>query len=877
MSRPLKVLLLEDNSVDAELLLLELRRAGFAPDCRLVETEADYMASLDPSLDLILSDYGLPGFSGLRALEVLKESGLEIPFILVSGTIGEETAVAAMREGAADYLLKDRLARLGVAINRALDEDRMRRERRQSEELIRESEAALRLFRTLVDQSKDTFEVIDPETGRFLDVTDKSCAELGYTREEHLGLRVFDLDPLTSEESWRAASAQLRETGSLSREGLRLRKDGTTFPTEVNAKWVHLDRDYIVAVVRDIGSRKKAQEMLRETEGRYRTLFDYAPDGILIADPNGFYLDANASICRMLGFTRDELVGSQASRIVMPEESPNIGPAIHVIQTKSHYQREWKFRRKDGSPFPAEVIATMMPDGNMLAMIRDVTERKRSEDRFRRLVESNAQGVMFRKSNGEITDANDAFLNIVGYNRQDLVAGRLNWIDLTPPEYAELDQRCLLELAAHGVCTPYEKEYTRRDGTRVSVLVGAASFEDSPEEGVCFVLDLTERKKLEQQFLRAQRMESIGTLAGGIAHDLNNVLAPIIMSLDLMKMKFTDPASSEMLEMVSSSAQRGADMVSQVLSFARGVEGRRMEIQIKHLIQDIEKIANETFLKHIQVRTIVPHHLWTIIGDPTQLHQVLLNLCVNARDAMPEGGMLTISAENLALDTHYAGMNLEAKPGPYVLLQVEDSGTGMPAEVVEKIFDPFFTTKEIGRGTGLGLSTSLAIVKSHGGFIRVYSEPGVGTRFKVFLPAWTGPLSGTAEEMPPEMPRGNGELILVVDDEASVRQITQQTLEAFGYRVVLASDGADAVAIYATRQAEIAAVLTDMTMPVMDGAAAIQVLRKFNPNVRIIAASGLSSNGYITDAASLGVKHFLAKPYTAETLLKTLAQVLKQD
>jgi CheY-like chemotaxis protein len=331
------------------------------------------------------------------------------------------------------------------------------------------------------------------------------------------------------------------------------------------------------------------------------------------------------------------------------------------------------------------------------------------------------------------------------------------------------------------------------------------------------------------------------------------------------------------LEMVSSSAQRGADMVSQVLSFARGVEGRRMEIQIKHLIQDIEKIANETFLKHIQVRTIVPHHLWTIIGDPTQLHQVLLNLCVNARDAMPEGGMLTISAENLALDTHYAGMNLEAKPGPYVLLQVEDSGTGMPAEVVEKIFDPFFTTKEIGRGTGLGLSTSLAIVKSHGGFIRVYSEPGVGTRFKVFLPAWTGPLSGTAEEMPPEMPRGNGELILVVDDEASVRQITQQTLEAFGYRVVLASDGADAVAIYATRQAEIAAVLTDMTMPVMDGAAAIQVLRKFNPNVRIIAASGLSSNGYITDAASLGVKHFLAKPYTAETLLKTLAQVLKQD
>jgi CheY-like chemotaxis protein len=247
---------------------------------------------------------------------------------------------------------------------------------------------------------------------------------------------------------------------------------------------------------------------------------------------------------------------------------------------------------------------------------------------------------------------------------------------------------------------------------------------------------------------------------------------------------------------------------------------------------------------------------------------------VNARDAMPDGGSLTLSAENIELDSHYAGLNPDARAGPYVVLQIEDSGSGIPPEVIEKIFDPFFTTKEVGKGTGLGLSTTLAIVKSHAGFIRVYSELGKGTTFKVHLPAQTEPSSETMAETSSEMPRGHGELILVVDDETSVRQITQQTLEAFGYRVILAADGAEAVAIYAVRASEIAVVLTDMTMPVMDGMSTIRVLRKINPAVRVIGASGLAANSQVTQTASLGVKYFLPKPYTAETLLKTLKQIL---
>jgi PAS domain S-box-containing protein len=386
--------------------------------------------------------------------------------------------------------------------------------------------------------------------------------------------------------------------------------------------------------------------------------------------------------------------------------------------------------------------------------------------------------------------------------------------------------------------------------------------------------DVTEKKKLEHQFLRAQRMESIGTLAGGIAHDLNNVLAPVMMAVDLLKLNETDAYKLSMLDTIDNSARRGADMVGQVLSFARGMEGRRVEVQLRHVIRDVEKISHDTFPKNIQVGANLAKTLWPLVGDPTQLHQVLLNLCVNARDAMPEGGRLTLSAENIQLDAHYAAMNIEAKPGPYVVVEVEDTGTGIPQGIIDKIFDPFFTTKEVGKGTGLGLSTSIAIIKGHEGFIRVYSEPGKGTRFRVYLPAKPSAEAPVAVAQTAELPRGEGELVLVVDDEVSIRDITQQTLERFGYQVILASDGAEAVSLYNAQRDRIALVITDMMMPVMDGAATIHALTKINPDIRIIAASGINANGVVAKAASLGVKHFLPKPYTASTLLKTLRKVL---
>jgi hypothetical protein len=370
-------------------------------------------------------------------------------------------------------------------------------------------------------------------------------------------------------------------------------------------------------------------------------------------------------------------------------------------------------------------------------------------------------------------------------------------------------------------------------------------------------------------------MESIGTLAGGIAHDLNNVLAPIMMAIEILKRKVSDQSGLTMLNTLETSAKRGADIVRQVLAFGRGVKGERILVQLKHIMDEVIKIAAETFPKSIDSRTNIPRDLWTVLADPTQMHQVLLNMLVNARDAMPQGGSLTISAENITLDENYSRMHLGAKPGPYVSIVITDTGTGIPADIREKIFEPFFTTKDIGKGTGLGLSTALAIVKSHGGFIGLESEMGKGTTFRIYFPA-TGSTSGVPEaSQEADLPMGNGELILIIDDEAAVREITKETLQAHGYDTITASDGAEGVAVFAENKKKIKAVITDIMMPVMDGTAVIHAIKRIRPDVKIISASGLTSEGQGSTQSDTNVKAFLAKPYTAEKLLKVLAEVLE--
>jgi CheY-like chemotaxis protein len=372
-------------------------------------------------------------------------------------------------------------------------------------------------------------------------------------------------------------------------------------------------------------------------------------------------------------------------------------------------------------------------------------------------------------------------------------------------------------------------------------------------------------------------MESIGTLAGGIAHDLNNALSPILMAVEILRTQVSDSTGLQMLATLETSAQHGADLVRQVLSFARGVEGKRIAVNPVHLLSDIHKIIRDTFPKNINFSFAPSQNLWTVTGDPTQLHQVFTNLCVNARDAMPNGGNLRVTMENMVLDEVYAGMNTAAQPGPYVLVKVRDTGTGIPSAIREKIFDPFFTTKEIGKGTGLGLSTTLTIIKNHAGFLKLDSESDQGTTFSIYLPANPDTRAEEAVKSgPSELVRGNGEVILVVDDEESIRIIAQTALKRFGYRVLLATNGAEAVSLYARDGEEIAVVLTDMAMPVMDGISTILSLKVMNPQIKIVASSGLESTETLSQLASVGVRHFILKPYTAKVILKTISELLNE-
>jgi PAS domain S-box-containing protein len=702
----------------------------------------------------------------------------------------------------------------------------------------------------------------------------------GYSREEALGKtpRILKSGVHSQEiykQFWDTLFAKKVVTGEI----INKAKDGRLLNTESSANPI-LDKDGnitgFLAIQHDITERKKA-------ELEYKTLLKTALDGFYVVDTRGHILDVNDSYCNMIGYSRDELLIMNIKDVDSIETEEQIAQRISRIMEVGWDRFETRHRCKDGRIIKIEASVNYINSGigKFFVFMRDITERKsaeealkQSEEKYHTLIDNIQDGV-FIIQDGKIQFANEALAKMGGYTVEEVIGK--DFRELVAPEDLEMvAERYQRRLAREDVPKEYEFSMLQRNGkTRilVNVNIGLITYRGRVAS-MGTAKDITEKKRLESQLLLAQRMESVGTLASGIAHDINNVLTPIMLSQELLQERLTDEESQRLLNTIERSTQRGANLMKQVQSFAKGAKGERSVLQMANIVSEIREIAEETFPKTIEIRTDIPKDLWTISGDVTQLHQVIMNLCVNARDAMSNGGILSISAENLLIDEDYARINTEAKIGPYIVITVSDTGTGIPPEVMDRIFEPFYTTKEHGKGTGLGLTIALGIVKSHGGFITIYSEIGKGTAFKVYLPAITTTETLKAQEHQQELPAGHGESILVVDDEDQIREITKKILEKHGYKVITANDGKEAIVLYSQHKEEIKLVLMDMMMPVMDGTSCIRELRKANPEIKIIAVSGLTEKDKLAKVDDFHAQAFLSKPYAAEKLLNAIHDII---
>ncbi|MFN6482836.1 MULTISPECIES: response regulator [unclassified Nostoc] len=644
--------------------------------------------------------------------------------------------------------------------------------------------------------------------------------------------------------------------------------------------------DLLVRTMRYAIERQQADNALRQSEERFRVALKNSPIFVYNQDRDLRYTWVYNPPS---GLTVEKILGKQDLDIIPAEDAQRlliikrrvlttgIGTREEVSITIKDITRYYDLTVEPLRNETQEIVGVTCASIDISERQAALRERKLAEEKIREqaaLLDVTTDAICVRDLNNQIIFWNKGAETLYGWQATE--AWGKNASELLYDEPSPEIEAALLQAISKG---KWQGELTKLTKMNKEVLVASrwslvCDEQGKPKSILTVDTDITEKKHLEAQLFRAQRLESIGTLASGIAHDLNNILTPILAGAQLLPLKFpnADERTRHLLEILEINARRGADLVKQVLSFARGVEGKRITLQLRHIIVELAKILKETFPKSIEISTNVPQDLWMVSGDSTQLHQVLMNLCVNARDAMSNGGSLSISAENLLIDENSARINLDAKVGFYTVITVSDTGIGIPGEILDRIFEPFFTTKDVGKGTGLGLSTVLGIIKSHGGFVNVYSERGSGTSFQVYLPAVEGMETINPEDLTPQT--GHGELILVVDDEAAIQETTRTSLEAHNYKILVASDGIEAIALYAQNRDKVSAVLMDIMLPSLDGLTAIRTLQKINPQVKIIASSGLMSDNKLSAVAAIGVNTFLSKPYTVNELLLSLRKVL---
>ena len=765
MKKNLRVLNIEDSERDAVLLHRHIAKAGYDVTFTRVETADEMQNALETEeWDVILADYSLPQFSAIAALDILKKKMLDIPFITISGTVGEEFAVKVMLAGANDYLMKGNLTRLVPAIERELQEAENRRARRLAEIALRESEENYRL---LFERNPLPMWVYDVETLAFLAVNETAITHFGYSREEFLSMSIKDIRPKEDiPKLLEFLSNSDFETIHRTSGKKYIRKDGSFVNVEVTSHaLMFAGRKTRIVLVNDITNRIQAEEALKQTEKKYRSIFENAVEGIYQSTTDGRFRIVNPAMVKMLGFESAE----------------------------------------------------------------------------------------------------------------DLMTHRT---DIALQHYVDLSSRAELQhlLARDGVVVGFECEVYRKDGSKIWTRENARAIRS--ENGTILyyegsIEDISEQKLLETQLLLSQKLEGIGRLAGGIAHDFNNLLTAILgySILSLGKLREEDPLYYNITE-VKKAADRAAALTRQLLAFSRKQILQSKVINLNEIVSDMNKMLSRLIGENIKLRSTLSPDLGSVKTDPGQIEQVIMNLVINASDAMPDSGNLTIETSNVYLDKEYASQHIAVKPGHYVMLAISDTGIGMDEKTQARIFEPFFTTKEMGKGTGLGLSTVYGIIKQSGGNIWVYSEIGQGTTFKIYLPR----VDEEAEQLKQaiskqEMPKGT-ETVLLAEDDESVRHLAKMVLETNGYKVLEAANGGAALLLCEKCKETIHLLLTDVVMPEMSGTELAEHLEVKHPEMRVLYMSGYTDNAIVHRGILKEGMTYIQKPFSPDDLAKKVREVL---
>jgi two-component system, cell cycle sensor histidine kinase and response regulator CckA len=918
----MKILVVDDLSVNRKLMRVIFESEGYT----VIEANdgIDAIATLDREpVHAIVSDILMPRMDGYRfCYEVRKtERFSDIPFIVVSNTYTAPAdeklasncgADRYFKQPVAATMLLDAVRELttnkkfrGSCVERGPEDLSVIKE--YSEVLVRKLEEKnlelqagiekLRLQGAALETAANSI-LLTNYAGRIIWVNNAFTKLTGYSIDEAIGntprlLKSGKHDAAFYREFWQTILAGQTWRGEFTNK----RKDGSLFYDEHVVTPVRSPEGNIthfVSVMHDVTARKQTEAALRAAHEELRQLLEHSPAVLYRLKVEGDKITpvfGSPNIEQMLGFAVAETLSMEWWQAQLhPEDRDRAEASISETLTKCVSRTDYRIRHKDGSYRWVDDNRRLFLDSagqpsEFIGVWTDITERKaadlalkENELRFRQMAD-NIQEVFWMTdvAKSEIVYVSPAFEAIWGRACSSLYESPKFWLEALHPEDRD---RILHAAQTKQAAGNYDEEYriVRPDGS--VRWIHDKAFPVKSEAGEVYRIvgvaeDITARKHAERVALRSQRLESIGTLAGGIAHDLNNALAPILMTAELLRMKY--PTETQTIDMIQASAKRGADMVRQLLNFSKGAEGERVTIQLRQLIQEMQKLVRGSFPKSIQLVVKGDSKPPAVLGDATQLHQVLLNLCINARDAMPEGGTLTLEVQGMEVDAAYARSIPDAKPGHYVVLRVRDTGVGIRPEVLDRIFEPFFTTKTPDKGTGLGLSTVLGIVRGHDGFLHVYSQPGQGSTFSVYLPIQstrheTDLLTKAGVDF-----RGRGEMILLVDDEAPIRDVGRIVLSRLNLKPLLATDGVDGLIQVAEHRTELRAVVTDLHMPHMDGLNFVRAFRRMLPDIPVAVASGQMDDELIGEFKSLGVTILLAKPFTEAQLAEALKDLLSQE